>query len=175
MDARMDDVKDNKTKDKTAGQISNNYIVSACLAGFKCRFDGNSKPCEKIVRLYREGRAKPVCPESMSGLKSPRPPAEWRNGRAIDKTGADKTAFFEKGAEKALEKALASGCRRAIVKSRSPSCGYKLIYDGSFTHTLCEGNGIWTQKLLDNGFEIYTEENLPEEIQNMPPECEGEI
>lgn len=171
----MEGEKDNKMKDKTTSEVQDKYIVSACLAGFKCRFDGASKPCAEIVRLYQEGGAEPVCPESMSGLKSPRPPVEWRNGRAIDRTGADKTAFFEKGAEKALQKALASGCRRAIVKSRSPSCGLKRIYDGSFTHTLCDGNGIWTQKLLDNGFEVYTEESLPEEIRSEPTESDAKI
>lgn len=175
----MADIEEGKMKDKISSQdqdkYQDKYIVSACLAGFNCRFDGGSKPCPEIIRLYREGRAAPVCPESMSGLSSPRPPVEWKNGRAIDKTGADKTAFLEKGSEKALKKALASGCRKAVLKSRSPSCGYKRIYDGSFTQTLCHGNGIWTQKLLDNGFEIYTEENLPEEVRHMPRQDNGEI
>lgn len=138
------------------------FVVSACLAGFKCRYDGESRPSEAVVKLYGTGRAIPVCPESLSGMKAPRPPAEWREGRAIDSTGKDKTQFFERGSQKALEKAIRSGCKKAIVKSKSPSCGYGQIYDGSFSHTLCPGNGIWTQKLLDAGFKIYTEENLPE-------------
>lgn len=145
--------------------MENKYIASACLAGFKCRYDGSAKPCPAVVRLYNEGRIIPICPESLSGMKSPRPPAEWRGGRIYDKEGADKTEFFERGAEKALQKALASGCRKAIVKSRSPSCGYGRIYDGSFSGILAEGDGIWTRKLIENGFEIFTEESLPEELK----------
>lgn len=140
------------------------YVVSACLAGFKCRFDGESRPCAEVVKLYQEGKALPLCPESLSGLKVPRAPVEWQNGQAINRDGEDKTEYFEKGAQKALEKALASGCKKAIVKSKSPSCGYGKIFDGSFSHKLCDGNGLWTQKLIENGFEIYTEENLPEDI-----------
>lgn len=140
------------------------YVVSACLAGFKCRFDGDSRPCADVVKLYEQGRAIPICPESLSGLKAPRAPVEWKNGRAINKDGEDKTEYMEKGAQKALEKAMSSGCKKAIVKSRSPSCGYGQIYDGSFNHSLCAGNGLWTNKLLANGFEVYTEENIPPDM-----------
>lgn len=140
------------------------YVVSACLAGFKCRFDGESRPCPAVVKLYEEGRALPVCPESLSGLKAPRAPVEWKNGRAINRDGEDKTEYFERGAQKALDKALASRCKRAIVKSRSPSCGYGQIYDGSFSRSLCAGNGLWTNKLLEHGFEVFTQEKLPQDL-----------
>lgn len=141
------------------------YVVSACLAGFKCRFDGQSRPCAKVVELYKAGKAVPICPETLSGMKAPRAPVEWQDGKALDKNGEDKSEFFMRGAEKALQKALTSGCRKAIVKSRSPSCGYGEIYDGSFTHRLRPGKGLWTEKLLEAGFEIYTEEDLPEELK----------
>ena len=141
------------------------YVVSACLAGFKCRFDGESRPCAKVVELYEAGKAVPICPETLSGLKAPRAPVEWQDGKAIDKNGEDKSQFFKLGAERALHKALASGCKQAILKSRSPSCGYGQIYDGSFKHSLRPGNGIWAEKLLEAGFEVHTEEDLPEDLQ----------
>ncbi len=142
------------------------YVVSACLAGFNCRFDGSSKPCPEVVQLYKEGRAIPVCPESLSGLKSPRSPAEWKDGKIKDREGNDKTGFFRKGAELALQKALNSGSRKAILKSRSPSCGFGKIYDGTFSHTLCDGNGCWTNRLIEHDFQIFTEENLPDDLNS---------
>lgn len=137
------------------------FLVSGCLAGLNCRYDGQSRPCEKVVALYRQGRAVIVCPESLSGLPVPRPPCEQKNGRVISRDGQDVTEAFELGAENALRKALASGCRKAILKSRSPSCGYGQIHDGSFSRKLCAGNGIFAAKLAANGFEIFNEDNLP--------------
>ncbi len=137
------------------------FIASACLAGLPCRYDGASKPCQTVMELYETGKILTVCPESLGGLKIPRLPCEQKGTRVMCKNGEDMTEAFYLGATKALEIALKSGCRRVIVKSRSPSCGYGQIYDGSFGHVLCAGNGICTNILLANGFEIFTEENLP--------------
>lgn len=137
------------------------YIVSACLAGFACRFDGASRPCEPIIKMYRDGKVKPICPESLSGLPVPRNPCEKRDSRFITKDNIDVTDALERGAEKALKIAMESGATKAILKARSPSCGVGEIYDGTFTKTLCAGNGLWSQKLLDAGFEVYTEDNFP--------------
>ena len=143
------------------------YLVSACLAGFPCSYDGKAKPCAEIVELYKAGLAQIVCPESLSGLPVPREPTEKRGDKYYSRSGRDVTANILAGAEKALNKALNSGCRKAILKSRSPSCGICRIYDGTFTGNLTEGNGAFAAKLLEIGFEVYTEESPPEEIYRM--------
>lgn len=136
------------------------FIVSACLAGKKCRFDGDSRPCARVMELCRQGLALPVCPESLSGLPVPRPPCEAKNGKIISKDGKDVTLEFEKGAERALKIALGSGAKKVILKARSPSCGFGQIYDGSFSKTLTKGNGVFADKLHKKGFEVFTEDDL---------------
>lgn len=145
-------------------QNEEKIAASACLAGIPCRYDGQSKPCAKIVELYRAGRIVPICPETLGGLKAPREPSEQRQGRVYSKSGLDVTEQFKKGAEAALKKALSSGAKKIIVKSRSPACGLGEIYDGSFTGKLTKGCGIWTEKLLESGFEVYAEEQIPEDL-----------
>lgn len=141
------------------------YVASGCLAGLRCRYDGKAKPHPAIVRLYRLGRIVPLCPESLGGLKAPREACEWRDGHAVNESGVDLTEYFTRGATIALERALASGCRKAVLKSRSPSCGVGEIYDGTFSRILRPGYGIWAQKLREAGFELFTEENLPEDFK----------
>lgn len=140
------------------------YIVSACLAGHKCRYDGGSRLDERIIRLVKAGDAIPVCPEGLSGLPVPRPPAEQRGSRMIDRDGRDVTEYFLLGGQRAFRIAERSGCKRAILKARSPSCGVGKIYDGSFTGTLCEGNGIFADLLLKAGFELFDEDTWDEEL-----------
>lgn len=135
------------------------YIVSACLAGFPCRFDGSAKPCPAVVALYETGRAVPICPESLTGLPVPREPCEQRCGRVVSRDGNDRTEAFQKGAELAFAKAIASGCRKAILKANSPSCGVGKIYDGTFSKTLVEGNGIFAEMLLAAGFSVRDEKS----------------
>ena len=144
------------------------YVVSGCLAGLSCRYDGGSNPCAEVMRLVAEGLAVPVCPESLSGLPVPRPPCEQarpaeENGdvRVISRTGADVTGAFTRGADLALAAALATGCREAILKARSPSCGVGQVYDGSFSHSLRPGDGLWAQRLRAAGFTLWTEDDLP--------------
>ncbi len=79
------------------------YVVSACLAGFACRYDGGSRPCKQVMKLCKQGKALPVCPETLSGLPVPRLPCEQRNGKVLMRDGTDVTSAFEKGAELALE------------------------------------------------------------------------
>ena len=141
------------------------YIISACLAGLPCKYNGGSNPCPELVKLFQAGLVLPLCPETLAGLTSPRLPSEISlDGRVMSKDGQDLSQKFNEGAVKALQMALKTGCKLAIVKSRSPSCGYKKIYDGSFTGNLREGNGKWTELLLANGYEIWTEEKLPIEL-----------
>lgn len=143
--------------------MSYEYLLSACLTGQKCKYNGGSNPNKLAQALFIQGRALPVCPETLAGLPCPREPVEQKNGRLISKSGVDLTQKFVLGAEKALTIAKASGAKKAILKARSPSCGYGRIYDGTFSGNLREGNGVWTQKLIEAGFEIFTEENLPQE------------
>ena len=132
-------------------------LVSACLAGFPCHYDGTSKTNEKIVQLVREDKAIPVCPEQLGGLTTPRLPSEIRNGRVFSSEGRDVTPEFEKGAAAVLQIAKEYGCTKAILKARSPSCGKGQIYDGTFSGKLVDGNGKTTELLLENGIEVITE------------------
>lgn len=140
------------------------FIVSACLAGLPCKYNGGSNTCPAVVALVRQGRAVTACPESLGGLKAPRPPAEQQQGKVLDKTGKDVSEAFHKGAQAAMEVARHFGCTKAIVKTKSPSCGAGHIYDGTFSHTLTPGDGLWVQALKAEGIAIYTEKDLP-------PEC----
>lgn len=136
------------------------FIVSACLAGLPCRYDGKSKPHSLISRLWQKGKVVPVCPEACSGLPVPREPCEQKNGRVISRDGKDVTSEFLKGAQTALQKALASGCRDAILKANSPSCGTGFVYDGSFSKILIPGEGIFAGLLREAGFRVYDESAL---------------
>lgn len=138
-------------------------LVSACLAGAACRYNGLGAPHPVVLRLVAQGRALLVCPEVLGGLAIPRAPVELRAGRAVERGGRDVTAEFEAGARKALELALAAGCSRAILKARSPSCGAGWVYDGGFCGVLTPGDGIFAALLKAQGFALCTEEDLPQE------------
>ena len=131
-------------------------IVSACLAGYRCRYDGKIVPDEEIVALMKRGEAIPVCPEIMGGLPCPRVPAERTadGTRVIAKDGRDLTDAYRRGAEETLRMARLYGCDRAVLKARSPSCGYGQIYDGSFSGTLREGSGVAAELLAENGITV---------------------
>lgn len=145
-------------------------LVSACLAGRACRFDGSANPDDEVARLLAEGRAVLVCPEEDGGLGTPRPPAEIVGGDGADvlagrakvmtKGGRDVTAEYVAGARIALHAAREAGAERAILKARSPSCGKGCIYDGSFTRTPQEGHGVTAALLLAEGLAVVTEEEL---------------
>ena len=135
-------------------------IVSACLAGVRCRYNGEGYGIEKIMQLISQGMALPVCPEQLGGLPTPRPPAEILNGRVITREGSDLTEFFQKGAQEVLRLAELVNCTQAILKARSPSCGYGQIYDGTFSKTLICGNGILAEMLSRKGIRICTEETF---------------
>ena len=129
-------------------------IVSACLAGFPCRYDGKARPCAEVVELVRAGKAIPVCPEQLGGLPTPRPPCEILAGRAIDSTGADRTENYRRGAEAVLALAQTYGATQALLQNRSPSCGTGWIYDGTFSKTLTAGDGITARLLTENGIQV---------------------
>lgn len=136
-------------------------LVSACLAGEACRYDGSAAPHPVVLRLLAEGRAVSVCPEVLGGLPTPREAVELRAGRALCRSGRDVTEEFLAGAQAAVALGLARGCRQAILKSRSPSCGCGLVYDGSFSGILVPGDGLFSALLKERGFSICTEADLP--------------
>lgn len=135
-------------------------IVSACLAGINCALDGKSRPCEKVIELVRVGKAIPLCPEQLGGLTTPRPAAEKKGDRVYRKDGRDVTENFQRGAEEILRIAKLVGCKKAILKARSPSCGSGKIHDGTFSGNLIEGDGICAKLLKDNNITVYTDEEI---------------
>ncbi|HIX13801.1 MAG TPA: DUF523 domain-containing protein [Candidatus Anaerofilum faecale] len=137
-------------------------LVSACLLGVRCRYDGRSVPCEALLQRLGELEAVPVCPEILGGLPTPRTPAERQDGRVVAKDGRDVTAQYRRGAGETLRLARLFGCRYALLKERSPSCGCGAIYDGSFTGTLTGGDGTAAELLCANGVQVFGETRLEE-------------
>ena len=135
-------------------------LVSACLLGAPCRYDGKSKPLAGIERLRETYELVPVCPEQEGGLPTPRTPSERRGEAVVMQDGTDVTAQYRRGAETALALCRREGCAAALLKERSPSCGSGAIYDGSFTHTLISGDGVTAELLRQNGVRIYGESEL---------------
>lgn len=134
-------------------------VVSACLAGFSCRYDGKANTVPFIQELYQQKLVLPVCPECLGGLPVPRIPCEIRQHRVISKTGTDCTYEYRKGAFLALQYARFYGAKMAVLKAKSPSCGVGQIYDGTFTKTLVAGDGIFAQMLKANHFFVCTEKD----------------
>lgn len=135
-------------------------LISACLLGLCCRYDGESKPSDKIEMLKEKYNLVPVCPEQLGGLATPREPSEITGERVLSKSGTDVTAQYQKGAEQALYLARLFGCKKALLKERSPSCGFGRVYDGSFSGKLTDGSGIAAALLADNGIAVFGESQI---------------
>ena len=137
-----------------------NILVSACLLGVACRYDGKRKPNEAVIALKEKYNLIPVCPEIMGGLPTPRLPSEIRGKAVIMENGEDVTDKYSKGAEETLRLARLFGCGKAVLKEKSPSCGSGRIYDGTFSKTLTEGNGVTAGMLLANGIRVAGETEI---------------
>lgn len=135
-------------------------LVSACLLGENCKYSGGNNKNEAVLELSKKHTLIPVCPECFAGLPCPRPAAEIKNSRVYNKLGEDVTQEFFDGAEKTLYVAEEAGCQIAILKERSPSCGFGKIYDGTFSGRLIDGNGITAQLLYEHGIRIIGENSL---------------
>ena len=137
-------------------------LVSACLLGVCCRYDGRGNPSAQVLDLLNRDDLEliPVCPEQLGGLPTPRLPSERVEDRIINRAGEDVTDQFQRGAAEALRLARSYGCDVAILKERSPSCGCGRIYDGSFTGKLTEGNGVTTELLLSAGIQVVGESRI---------------
>lgn len=134
-------------------------LVSACLLGALCRYDGKSVPLPAdTLRALRERYTLiPVCPEQAGGLPTPRVPSERRGDRVVNREGRDVTDAFARGAAEALRQAEQNGCALALLKERSPSCGSGAVYDGSFTGTVVPGDGVAAAALKAAGLAVYGE------------------
>lgn len=132
-------------------------LVSACLLGVRCRYDGKSKPHPAVERLLEQHTLIPVCGEILGGLPTPRVSAERQGERVVTADGRDVTAAYRRGAEEVLRLAKLYGCKAAILKERSPSCGSGRIYDGTFTGTLTDGWGVTAELLRDHGICVIGE------------------
>lgn len=142
-------------------------LVSACLLGQRVRYDGRDARAidPRLERLEREGRIVQVCPEVSGGLPVPRPAAELRGLRIVTAAGDDVTANFHEGARVALELARRHGIRVAILKDRSPSCGSREVYDGSFSGTRRQGEGVTTACLRAHGIRVFGEDEIDEALR----------
>lgn len=144
------------------------YLISACLCGQNCRYDGGSFDYPCLRRFVDEGLALPFCPECAGGLPTPRTPCEivgTPDGAlaVISRTGTDCTAEYRRGAELALALYREHELDGAILKDGSPSCGVTRIYDGTHTGHCIAGQGITAALLAENGIALYTELNPPTE------------
>lgn len=135
-------------------------LVSACLAGVACRYDGRDNVSDVVLALVRSGQAIPFCPEIVGGLPTPRVPCEIRDGAVVDQDGVDRTEAFLRGADEGLKLAQLAGCTEAILKSYSPSCGCGMVYDGTFTGKRVPGQGLFAALLKENGIAVRTDEDV---------------
>ena len=142
--------------------MSKKILVSACLLGFPCRYDGKSCPVGRIRALAKEHTLIPVCPEQQGGLPTPRLPAEIVGERVLNKEGQDVTEQYRRGALIALETAELNGADIAVLKAKSPSCGKGRVYDGTFRSVLCTGNGVTVRLLQERGIAVYSDEEIEE-------------
>ena len=139
-----------------------NLIISACLLGTTCRYDGKSRPLPEDQRkeLAKKYRLIPVCGEILGGLPTPRIPAERIGDRVVNQEGVDLTAQYRRGAEEVLRIAQILNADAALLKEHSPSCGCGEIYDGTFTGTLRKGDGVTAEVLKQAGIPVFGELQL---------------
>lgn len=135
-------------------------LVSACLLGIDCKYSGGNNLNEKVLEYIKDYEVIPVCPEIMGGLSTPRPPSERIGDKVINNQGIDVTNEYTKGALETLKLAKLFNVKKALLKAKSPSCGKGKIYDGTFTSTLIEGNGVTVDLLESNGIEVISEQDL---------------
>ena len=137
-------------------------LISGCLLGLACRYDGACRPLPKEVleALAEKFQLIPVCPEQLGGMSTPRNPSERVGDKVISDIGCDVTEEYQKGAREVLKLAEMFGCHKALLKEKSPACGSGLIYDGSFQKKLVSGDGVATELLRQNGIQVFGESEI---------------
>ena len=141
-------------------------LISACLVGDKCKYDGHSNYTPLIKDLLEKYELVPFCPEVEGGLPTPRKANEIKKDKVFNNAGKEVTKYFNEGAEKALNICKYLNIKVAILKERSPSCGVHEIYDGSFTNKKIKGEGVTTKLLRQNGITVYSEDEIEEFLKN---------
>lgn len=139
-----------------------NILISACLLGIKCRYDGSCVFNKNIEKLRESYNLVPVCPEIYGGFETPREPCEILKGRVLTQLGEDVTKCYYAGAEEVLKLAEFFECKYAVLKERSPSCGYKEVYDGTFSGKIVKNSGITATMLSNNGITVIGESCIEE-------------
>ena len=135
-------------------------MVSACLLGENCKYNGGNNLSEKVMKFIEGHEVISVCPEVMGGLPTPRIPSEIVNGVVTAADGQNVDTEFRKGAQIGLELAKENDVDLVILQSRSPSCGVKQVYDGTFSGNKIDGQGIFVQLLIENGYKVIDVEDL---------------
>lgn len=142
-------------------------IISACFLGRNVKYNGGNNLLSNIKELEEYFELIPICPETEGGLNTPRNPSEIIGDKVFSNIGEDVTAQFRKGASIALERAIKSGAKLALLKSKSPSCGNGLIYDGAFSGKLTVGDGIAASLLKEHGIMVFTENEIEQLFQKI--------
>lgn len=149
--------------------------ISTCLAGINCTYSGFNNLVDGLKRLYDEGKLVVACPEVLGGLSIPRHPAEIQSRDPLliqTNHGEDVTDAYLNGAKKALDIFINNGVEVAILKYRSPSCGNDGVYDGTFSHTLIDGQGVFAKMLNDHGIKVFNEHQIDEFLKYIGKEEE---
>lgn len=141
--------------------------VSACLIGKNTKYNGKNNYNEAVMKYLKDKEYIAICPEVIGGLSTPRIPSERFEDKVINKNNEDVTNNFINGANIELNKILDENIKIIIVKEKSPSCGYKKIYDGTFTNTLKDGNGVFVDLALRHNLIIYTEKDIEKMVEQM--------
>lgn len=136
-------------------------LVSACLLGENCKYSGGNNLDKKVIAFLEGHEAVSICPEVLGGLPTPRTPAEIVDGVVTTMDGRNVDKEFRRGAALALERAKAEGAELAVLQPRSPSCGVRQVYDGTFSGRKADGQGVFAKLLLENGFRVIEPEDLP--------------
>lgn len=140
-------------------------LISACLIGENTKYNGGNNFIKSVEKLYPLCDLIIICPEVMSGLKTPRSPSEIKNGKVINKANKDVTSFFKSGASLITYIAEQNNVKYAVLKENSPSCGVHHIYDGTFSNNLIKGSGITTQELIKKGIQVFSEKEIDKLIE----------
>ena len=137
-----------------------NILVSACLLGENCKYNGGNNLSDKVVKFVKGREVIPVCPETLAGLGVPRTPIEICGDRVLSRDGVDVTDCLIRAVKSILSQIADQDIECAILKSRSPTGGVRQVYDGTFTGTLVEGSGILAAALKMCGIPVIDAEDL---------------
>ena len=148
-------------------------LISACLLGIPCRYDGRDNKIESLNLLQQQFDFVPICPEQLGGLSTPRCPCEIQGNKVMSKEVKDCTREYQEGSEKRLKLAKQWNIKTALLKAKSPSCGFGQIYDGSFSKKLITGNGLTAALLEKEGIRIFCETELDKFLKKLYNEIDN--